>query len=114
MPVACADRPRKIFPAPMTSATCRPLLCALRNFARYARDRFRIDAVILISHQGFAGNLQQNALILVIRHISSMVRSVPEPYRSDVGGLRGSIAATHYIQAARTKKPTPDVSGMGQ
>ena len=61
MPLAAPDMPRKMLPPPMTRQTWTPRADDGLNFLGDADDGFGIQAVTLIAHQAFAGQLDQDA-----------------------------------------------------
>ena len=52
-------------------ADLRPGLLGLDDLLGQPGQDFRVDAVIAAAHEGFAGELQQDALVLQCRHAHS-------------------------------------------
>ena len=61
MPRALAASPRKMLPPPMTMAVWTPSSWISPHLRGDLRRDGRIDAERLFAHQGFAGELQQDA-----------------------------------------------------
>ena len=63
MPRALAASPRKMLPPPMTIAVCTPRRLDFRDVFGDAGGDGRVHAVALVAHEGFAGQLQKDALV---------------------------------------------------
>ena len=78
---ALFETPRKMLPPPTTTATCTPSsLNRLELFGDTARN-VDVDAVVLLAHQGFAGDLQQDpavgqADLVLCRHFGQVQAQV--------------------------------------
>jgi hypothetical protein len=63
MPRALAASPRKMLPPPITIAVSTPARLDFGDVLRDARGDHRVDAELLVAHQGFAGELEKDALV---------------------------------------------------
>ena len=72
-----------MLPPPMTMAVSTPSVLHLLDVARDLHRDGRIDAVLLLAHQGFAGKLQENALVGRLGH--------SRRYSEFVGGVIGPV-----------------------
>ncbi len=63
MPTEPPATPRKMLPPPMTTATSQPSARHLLDLAHHAHDGRAVDAVGVVAHQGFARQLEQDALV---------------------------------------------------
>ena len=115
MPRALAAMPRKMLPPPMTTAACTPRrwISATSLAIWLATDG--IDAELLLAHQGFAGELQEDALIGRAGHDGGSIpeRSEGEGYRLQTAGCRPEWATGLKPSQARSPQPQPVAVGEG-
>ena len=65
--------PRQILPPPMTIATCTPMSLTSDHHLRQLFGALGVDAKAAFARQGFAAQLQQDAVILQVSHPASLL-----------------------------------------
>ena len=109
MPWALAARPRKMLPPPMTMAVSTPSPWSSPTSAAIRVATAGIDAELLLAHQGFARQLEEDAFVEGWRTIRRRQASKERLYRSPPG----LPTARWSTDSARIARSTSPASGAG-
>ena len=105
---ALAARPRKRLPPPMTTAVWTPSCWISPMSLGDLRGDGGIDAELLLAHEGFAGQLEEDAMIDGSGHVSGdYIAQWLSVFRTDGAGVPASIVRNpgRVVRPLRRSRP---------